>query len=238
MKYLMPVMFFLFCVLGCEDDEVVEKEYTLEGNLYKNCEKEPFSNMILNFYYIKQGGLIRREKIDFHLSTSTDSNGYYRIKHKAKGDYLEVLNDKSELVFRYGYNRQKLFENPTHYTELYPSTMLKHPVKIKVDRPFSDQDTIFMGASANFDIVFTLNGPFVNNQINQTNLLNFQILNIGIAPFSQNITANATFFWAIGTEQYKKISANAAPFSPPYLIYNVTQRICDGDTVVVDLRGL
>ncbi|MEQ8624767.1 MAG: hypothetical protein RJQ00_09600 [Vicingaceae bacterium] len=227
----------LLSFLSCQDDdEPIERVVTQEGRLFKNCEKDPYAGMTLNFYYIRDGSLLRDNKKEFHSSTTTDSSGFYSFSYKPKWDYIEVENDKGDVVFRTAPPFKS--EGNYAYAENYSRTKLTHPVKIKTDRPFTEEDTIFMGAEANFGVIFTLNGPFENNQTSQTDLLNFVRVDGLIAGFHQSIESKVIFFWEIGIEQYNKISTNAAPFAPPNLIYNVPQRLCDGDTVIVDLRGL
>jgi hypothetical protein len=236
MKKLITYSLLSLLLAACielDEERPGDQTKTFTGRLYKNCEKEPFANMELNIYKYKSKTFSSDET--FYTQVVTDENGAFYFEFKHKGfDWLNVYDDQQNVVCRLGWTSDDLLYNPNQQSALYSRTRLRHPVKILTDKPFTNQDTLFVGATGNLEPVFSLIGPFVNNMITETNLLSLGRLTDQIAPFSDKVSRDVDFYWGIGrTDLTRSIGLfrNDNPQAVPY----VKQRVCDGDTVVIDL---
>jgi hypothetical protein len=109
-------------------------------------------------------------------------------------------------------------------------------VILLVDRPFTDQDTLYFGAVGNGTVI-TLEGPFTN----------LQTIPISISPnigtssaekYESYRTGKGQFWWGIGSEEFKNVSFNPDFQVPPNLIRGPYQKVCEqGGDVMVDLRN-
>jgi hypothetical protein len=161
---------------------------------------------------------------------TTDERGYLKFENESDENFdgLKFYRGNN-LFFWTSYEDNKKFK-------VYDRVSVKHNVKLLVNRPFTDQDTLFLGSIGN-GTVLELTGPFTNNQI-------IPIVigpNIG-AAFSLKIedfrTGEGVFWWGLGKEEFKNVSHNPNYRIPPNLIRGPYQNVCgQGGDVIIDLRN-
>jgi hypothetical protein len=231
--------FLIFLVLATQfscnlDDDISGDDYSFTGRLYKNCEKEPHANMELNVYTENDKTFSSDEK--FYQQIQTDDNGRFYFEFGSRGfDRFNVYNNTNNLVCRIGVTSDRWLYEPNQTSELYSRTRLRHPVKILTDKAYTVQDTLFVEAGGNYYPVLSLAGPFTNNYITETELLNFELSSALIAPYSNKTENEVRIYWCIGRENLVINNPNDPDFTTNE-VKGVQQGICDGDTIVVDMR--
>jgi len=231
--YSLLTLFLAACV-ELDEERPGDQTKTFAGRLYKNCEKEPFANMELNIY--KENDKTFSSDETFFTQVVTDENGAFYFEFKNKGfDRLNVYDNQQNLVCRLGWAGDDLLYTPNQQADLYSRTRLRHPIKILTDKPYTEQDTLFVETTGNYYPVLALPGPFTNNQIVETDLMSFLMLTGQIAPFSSKTTGNLRVYWCFGRENLVTNNPNDPDFTTNE-VKGVQQRICDGDTIVIDMR--
>jgi hypothetical protein len=234
MKKLTLSFVFLLSLLSCDRFEDEKPTYTFSGHLYKNCEKEPYANMEGYFYKIQNAtfGSKRRELIS---EIVTNDNGFFNIEHDNKFmDRISAEDKNGNGIFSFPVFNDYFRNNPNKQIDYYSRTRLRHPIKILAEKPFTNQDTLFIEARGNYYPVLALPGPFTNNQVGETDWMSFVRLTYLIAPFASQTSAEVLIYWCIGRENLSVNNTTTPGFIPNRV--KVTQRICDGDTILIDMR--
>lgn len=225
-KLIYTLLALSFCVFSsCEK----EKGSTIEGQFYKDCSQTPIEPVTLRIYGVENKFLQYSEE-KFLGEATTDKSGFLRFERESSENFNDYKFYRgNNLFFRTTYEDKKKFK-------VYDRVTVSHNVKLLVNRPFTDQDTLFLGAIGN-GTVLELIGPFSNNQI-------IPIIigpNIG-AAFTIKIEdvskGEGEFIWGLGAEEYDVVSYNPNFQIPPNKIGNVAQNVCgQGGDVIVDLRN-
>jgi hypothetical protein len=217
---------------ACEEDEDIAQDNTktLSGNIYKNCNLEPYSNLELDFYTIRENGFSNNIS-KLAVSTVTDSNGYYSIEYTPDGKFLEAQTKNGELVFSF------LPNLPRNRYDYYGSSMTTHTLKILSDTSFRNTDTLLIGAYGSSSAIKEIKGPFNNLQTLNVSIRT-NITPVGLASLRNDIMPETNFYWGLGAEEFEKVGSKPDWQIPPFVINDVNQSICGvGDTVLIDLRG-
>jgi hypothetical protein len=234
--------FLIFLVLATQfscnlDDDISGDDYSFTGRLYKNCEKEPHANMELNVYTENDKTFSSDEK--FYQQIQTDDNGRFYFEFGSRGfDRFNVYNNTNNLVCRIGVTSDRWLYEPNQTSELYSRTRLRHPVKILTDKPYTEQDTLFVGAQLHLSEALIISGPFLDKSVFLSEEMGFVRLSDQIAPFHSETVAQRDFFWGIGRESYDMVRTTWHENVPNNYALDVPERLCDGDTIVIDLRKL
>jgi hypothetical protein len=225
---------YLAACVELDEERPGDQTKTFTGHLYKNCEKEPFANMELNIY--KENDKTFSSDETFFTQVVTDENGAFYFEFKNKGfDRFNVYNNTNNLVCRIGVTGDSWLYEPNQTSELYSRTRLRHPIKILTDKAYTVQDTLLVSVTGNLQPIFSMNGPFINNHIYMSDLLSYGNLTDLIAPFSNSSETRVDFYWGIGIKDMQR-SIGLFRNNNPQAVPRVPQRVCDGDTVVIDLR--
>jgi hypothetical protein len=148
---------------------------------------------------------------------------------------LNVYNNSNSLVCRIGVTGDRWLYEPNQTSELYSRTRLRHPIKNLTDKAYTVQDTLLVSVTGNLQPIFSMNGPFINNHIYMSDLFSYGNLTDLIAPFSNSSETRVDFYWGIGIKDMQR-SIGLFRNNNPQAVPRVPQRVCDGDTVVIDLR--
>ena len=236
MKKLITYSLLASCV-ELDEERPGDQTKTFTGRLYKNCEKEPFANMELNIY--KENDKTFSSDETFFTQVVTDENGAFYFEFKNKGfDRLNVYDNQQNLVCRLGWASDDLLYTPNQQGDLYSRTRLRHPIKILTDKPYTEQDTLFVGAQLHLPEALVISGPFIDQSVFLSEEMGFVRLSGLIAPFHSEIVAQRDFFWGIGRESYDMVRTTWHEYVPNNYALDVPERLCDGDTIVIDLRKL
>jgi len=227
MKKLIYITLFLsFCVFtSCEKDN----KSTIEGQFYKDCSQTPIEQTTLKIYGVKLK-FLRSPTEHFLGEVTTDKNGFFRFESESSENFNGYdFHKNNDLFFGTTYEDKKKFV-------AYDRVKVSHNVKLLVNRPFTNQDTLILGATLN-DTILILPGPFTNNQIIPITITP----NIGSSSARKiegSRTGEGLFWWGLGKEEFKNVSHNPNYRIPPNLIRGPYQNVCgQGDDVIVDLRN-
>lgn len=225
-KLIYTLLALSFCVFSsCEK----EKGSTIEGQFYKDCSQTPIEPVTLRIYGVENKFLQYSEE-KFLGEATTDKNGFLRFERESSENFNDYKFYRgNNLFFRTTYEDKKKFK-------VYDRVTVTHNVKLLVNRPFTDQDTLFLGAIGN-GTVLELIGPFSNNQI-------IPIIigpNIG-AAFTLKIEdaskGEGVFWWGLGDVEFQNVWYNPTYQIPPNQINGIPQNVCgQGGDVIVDLRN-
>lgn len=144
---------------GCIKPDV-EKEYTISGYLYQNCNRTPIANKTLTLW---QGGYSGGEV----GTTTTDVNGYFSVKYKPKG--VENVGIGVRQAVGYGeYARvtpYKDYNNAIFY--IAPTTYIKVSIQV-YNNSYTNRDTFSIGdfgKNGGSPIILKIPGPFTSGPL-------------------------------------------------------------------------
>ena len=226
-------------MISCEKEEDEPERFivptVISGHLYQNCDFEPYANLELYFYEVKQQGLGPSE-VSYIGSTSTNENGFYSFdpgfcqSHKD----LEVRDKDGRVVFKRGCNGDQGY---IQYDKCSERTT-QHYMKIFTDSSFTQNDTIYLGISGAIGPILTLPGPFKNGNIFLTPKVSMSGTASGYISVSINIKRYSDAYWGVGLQEYNSVKSRFENRQPPNYLRDIGQNVCGvGDTIVVDLRG-
>ncbi len=201
----------------------------IEGYFYEDCSKTPTSNFDLKIYAITLRAL--KGPLEEYLGeVKTDVNGYFKFEYEGSPRYSGYdFKHNNYDYFSTSYEKKTKFC-------AFKNVETSHNVILKVDRPFSNQDTLYFGAVGN-SLVITLIGPLNNGQKIPISIRpNFGGTAGGLYPSDR--TGEGVFWWGIGAEEYEKVSYIPTFQIPPYVIKGIPQNVCgQGGDITIDLRG-
>jgi hypothetical protein len=237
MKKLITYSLLVLILTACielDEERPTNTTYTLSGHLYKNCEKEPFANKEV-YFYKEKSVTFASDRVELITQLVTDESGFFTVEHDNKSmDRINAEDKNGNGIFSLAVADDDFRNNPNQTIDYYSRTRLRHPIKILTDKPYTEQDTLFVETTGNYYPVLALSGPFTNNQIGETDLMSFLRLTDQIAPFSSNTSGNLRVYWCIGRENLVINNPNDPDFTTNE-VKGVQQRICDGDTIVIDM---
>tara|TARA_R110002049_G_scaffold16388_12_gene65362 strand:- start:540 stop:1250 length:711 start_codon:yes stop_codon:yes gene_type:complete len=210
---------------GCEKD----KRSTIEGQFYKDCSQTPIEPTTLRIYGVKDK-FLQNSTEKFLGEATTDVRGRLKFESESNENFNGLKFYRgNNLFFWTSYEDKKNFK-------VYDRVKVSHNAKLMVYRPFTNQDTLILGATLN-DTILILPGPFTNNQTIPIIITP----NIG-ASFSLKIEdfreGEGLFWWGLGKEEFKNVSHNPNYRIPPNLIRGPYQNVCgQGGDVIIDLRN-
>jgi len=225
-KLIYTLLALSFCVFtSCEKDN----KSIIEGQFYKDCSQTPIEPTTLRIYGVKSKFLQYSEE-KFLGETTTDINGFLRFERESSENFNDYKFYRgNNLFFRTTYEDKKKFK-------VYDRVKVSHNVKLLVNRPFTNQDTLHFAASGN-GLIFSLVGPFTNNHTIPVTVTP----NIG-AAFTLKIEdvskGVGSFRWGLGAEEYHNVSFYPSYQVPPNYISGIPQNVFDqGGDVIIDLRN-
>jgi len=225
-KLIYTLLALSFCVFtSCEKDN----KSIIEGQFYKDCSQTPIEPTTLRIYGVKSKFLQYSEE-KFLGEATTDKSGFLRFERESSENFNDYKFYRgNNLFFRTTYEDKKKFK-------VYDRVKVSHNVKLLVNRPFTNQDTLHFAASGN-GLIFSLVGPFTNNHTIPVTVTP----NIG-AAFTLKIEdvskGVGSFRWGLGAEEYHNVSFYPSYQVPPNYISGIPQNVCgQGGDVIIDLRN-
>ncbi len=210
---------------SCEKD----KGSTIEGQFYKDCSQTPIEPTTLKIYGVKLKFLGSPTE-HFLGEVTTDKNGFFRFESESSENFNGYdFHKNNDLFFGTTYEDKKKFV-------AYDRVKVSHNIKLLVNRPFTDQDTLFIGAIGN-GTVLELIGPFSNNQIIPI-IIGPNIGSSSARKIEDFRTGEGVFWWGLGDVEFQNVWYNPAYQIPPNQINGIPQNVCgQGGDVIIDLRN-
>lgn len=224
---LLIFIFFSSCKKEDEFVNTFKQKTFIEGHLYRTCEGDPYQNLEIYFYERRYAGL-SAPKTEFIDSISTDSNGYFYFDPGFCYSNITIIarDSNNRLLFANMGGSDAGYSNYDYCNE----DKRKHKVKIRTNKPFTNQDTLIIWTYGNLSPALILVGPFQDNQVAETVWLG-GFISEGMNAIG--LEGNRTFWWGIGMEE----STSIYPDMDNHYIRKVRDKVCGyGDTVVVDLN--
>ncbi len=218
------ICFIVISFFSCKKDNT----NIIEGYFYEDCSKIPTSNFDLKIYAITLRAL--KGPLEEYLGeVKTDVNGYFKFEYEGSPRYSG---------YDFKHNNYDYFstsyEKKTNFCA-FKNVETSHNVILKVDRPFTNQDTLYLIGLMNSGAVLTLTGPFKNGQTTSITIRpNFGGSAAGLYPSDR--TGEGLFWWGIGW--YDANHRDPDIYNDPQANTNVPQNVCgQGGDIIVDMRG-
>ncbi|GEM_PF-1538510 len=232
---LLAVLNMISCEKEEDDPEPIVVPTAISRHLYQNCSKTPYANLDLFFYERRFRGLNFPEE-KYLGNTTTDENGFflYDPGYCTSSKDIFVLDANGIEVFGTGCSGDAGYPK----TDLTAEGNTEHIIKILTHKPFTPNDTLYLGIRGRGRNEIVRVGPFSNNETFKSEPVGLMFSPKGYALLPVGYSQGSSAWWGIGKAEFDQVSTNPTFQKPPNLLNDITQVVCGmGDTIVVDLRG-
>lgn len=233
------VYFLLFFVTllfsSCEEEEKTTR--TVQGYIYKNCDKEPLVGVSFSAIVDYTRNTIRPHSL--HIGDfTTDENGFYRLTYTSNKKFQDIwISDKEYANYPIIEEKYEDHLDMVHYVDGQST----HNVRILSDpnHSFTNMDTLFIAEiNSVHKPLLIVPGPFTGNQDFK---LKYHEIVVEYAPHV-NLKRSGSIFqrlfvWGMGREELMKM-AEILPYYIKEQEIQIDVPVCGvGEEIVVDLRN-